>query len=93
MEYRRPTQLVQTDYLVNHGFTWVDVVESDAASRLTTYLQTSGYSTAFHSVASPAAFAAVRRDAREDDIGERPCPPTSPAWSAVSSSQASSRPP
>merc|ERR1712086_929007 len=92
LEYRRPTQLVQTDYLVDHGFTWVNAVESDAASRTTAYLQASGYSTTFHPAASPSAFAAVRQDVQENDIGGRPRPPTSSAWSMASSSQASSRP-
>jgi hypothetical protein len=61
LECSRPEQLVPMDYLVNHGFTWVNTAECNAAQTTTAYLQVLGYSTAFHPVALPAAFAPVLR--------------------------------
>jgi hypothetical protein len=71
MDIARPEHLVPINHFTNHGFTWV-LAEPGTAHATVARLQASGYDTDFHPAASPPAFAAVRRDVRKDDIGQRP---------------------
>ena len=72
LEYHRPRHPIKTDYPVDHGFAWVDAMESDAARKKMTYLQAIGYNTTFHVAVSPAIFAAVRDGVCEEDVTGHP---------------------
>ena len=70
LEYSRPEKLVLTDYFANHGFAWVAAAEYGAVHATTENLKLLGYATAFHPTALLTAFAALRCNIREDNLGE-----------------------
>ena len=63
---------MSTGPFADHGFTWVAAAGSPAAQAAEAGLRAKGYATTFHPSDSPAAFAALRRDVREDDVSEYP---------------------
>ena len=59
-----------TDPFADHGYTWVTAAGSPVAQAAKASLWANGYAMAFHPADSPTAFAALRRDVRENDIRE-----------------------
>ena len=59
LEFSREEQLVPTDTFPDHGYAWITMAEFNAAHAADSDLMSQGYSTAFHSTDSPAAFAAL----------------------------------